>query len=146
MLVQDLRRVILEVDSHVDVFRRSQRVEQVMRLEDEADVPADRHQLLLAQTPQLLSQDLNAAFLDGAQGPDQGQQRRLTAARGAGQDDQLARADLEVQVEEHLLADLPLAVGVVQAADMHRRLAIRCRGRPTTSRPPQPAARSSPVI
>ena len=61
--------------------------------------------------------DDQAPLLQGPEAADQGQERGLARARGAGHDHDLAPADLEPVVVQDLPAALPLAVVVVEPSD-----------------------------
>ena len=74
---------------------------------------------------ELIAQNFQASLLHGAEGPDQRQERRLARPRGTGHDHDLAARDLEVVVEEDLLAQFAFAVVVIQVADADDRIARR---------------------
>ena len=102
----------LEHRRHPDVLQRRQRAEQVVALEDEADVLAELDRPAFVDRGELPVQDIEGALLHPPQGTDQCQQRRLARARRPGHDHDLAPADLQRVVEEHLGPDIPLPVPV----------------------------------
>ena len=110
----------VQLQRHRHVLPRGQEAEQVVLLEDEADATAQQHALVLGGAQHLLAQHLAVAFLHGPQRADQRQQRGLAAARRAGQQDDLAGADLQRDVAQHRTAQLALAIGIAQAFDRDR--------------------------
>ncbi len=134
MPAPDLRRLVTKLLRHLDVFVGGQRLEQVVHLKDEADLAAHRDQIVRRQPPQVATQHRDPTLMHRAQGADQGQQRGLAGARGAGHHDELARRDLDPVVEQDLIARDTLAVIVVERVDRHdrrrrRRDFGRARGR-----------------
>ena len=74
----------LQRRGHAHVLDRRQRAEQVVELEDEADVPAQRHVPAPAQPGDVVAEHADLALLDAPQGADERQERRLARARRAG--------------------------------------------------------------
>ena len=92
---------VLVHERHLDVAPRGERVEEVVRLEDVADLPPHGHERRPVRIAQLSAQHAQAAGLRGAQRPDQREQRRLPRSRGARHDDDLAGSDVEGDALEH---------------------------------------------
>ena len=68
---------VVQFKCHLDVLIRSQRFEQVVALEDEADAAADADEFAARLALQFAAVDADAAILERAQTADQRQQRRL---------------------------------------------------------------------
>ena len=115
------RVAAVERSESITFCGRGERVEQVVGLEDVADVPADRSSAARCAA-QLLAEDPHAALLRRAQRADQRQHRRLARARGPGHDDDLAGAGSRRDVEQICRRSAP-AVEVVDA----RRRSVRRR-------------------
>ena len=127
----------VDVEGHLDVLARGERVEQVVGLEDESDVAAHLHHRLRAGAAQLLVQNAEAAVLHRAQGADQSQEGRFSRTGGPRADDDLAREYLRRDVEQDLLPELPLAEVVIQVADRDQWFHMETRLR--TPRPDPPS-------
>jgi len=88
-------------------------------LEDEADlVRAQRRELGLGQATELLTVDDDAAAARAQQAAEHREQGRLAAARGAHDQDDLARADREVEVADCVDGRLTLAEAARHVADV----------------------------
>ena len=92
--------------------------EQIVRLEDEADVAADRHQFGARQADEIVVEHADVAVLHRAQRADQTEQRRLAGPRGPRHDDKLARRDIEPIVEQNLVAGRALAEMMIEVRDL----------------------------
>ncbi len=103
------------------VLRRGQRIEQVVRLEDVADVAPDLLERARARAAQLLSEHAHGAFLRGAQRADQREHRRLARPGRPRDDHDLARAHLDGDVVQNLLAQRARAKVVVHVRESNRR-------------------------
>jgi hypothetical protein len=121
------RRAGADLHRHLDVLVGRQRVEQVVRLEDEPDVAPYRGQLAPAEMRQVAAQHLDLAALDRAQGADQRQEGGLAGAGGAAEDDALTRHNCHRDIEQDLVLRRAAAEGVVEAGDAHDDLFCRRR-------------------
>jgi hypothetical protein len=90
-------------------------------LKDETDLTAYAFQCCRPGFAQFLAEDLDAALLRGTQCSDQCQQRGLAGTRGARHDNDLSGLDIDRDVEQDLLFQLPLPVGMVQSFDLDGR-------------------------
>ena len=105
-----------ECRGHPHVLDRRKRAEQVVLLEDEADVLAQLDPAALAGVRQVVAEDVEAALLASRRSaPMRVSKVDLPEPDGPGHDHDLAPADLQVVVEEHLGPRLAGAVGVVHA-------------------------------
>ena len=87
---------------HLGVLERAELGQQVVELEDEADVAvAKRHELRVGQIPQRAVGDPDAAGVDRVEPAQHVQQRALADARGADDGDHLALLDRDVEVAQH---------------------------------------------
>ena len=59
----------LEPERHLHILARCERLEQVVRLEDETYVCPYAHQVLVAGIPQFMTQNTQATFFDRTQRP-----------------------------------------------------------------------------
>ena len=104
-----VERVVGDLGDQRDVLARGQAGDQVVELEDEADVaPPVARQLVLVGVG-----EVGAAIDDAAGGADveaaqDVEQRRLAAARGAEQDDQLALEQIEVDAAQRGTSTSPM--------------------------------------
>ena len=106
---------------HLHVLQGGERLEQVVGLEDEAQLAPQGDQLAGRGAVQLAPQHLQAALLHGAERADERQQRGFARAGRAGHDDDFAAGHVEIVVEEHLLLQLALAEVMLQACRPARR-------------------------
>jgi hypothetical protein len=97
----------LHQERHLDVLVRRERLDQVVGLENEADLLPHRFEHGLARAAELLTEHRERAVLRRAERPDQREQRRLPAPRRAGHDHNLALGDVDRDVEEDLLLQAP---------------------------------------
>ena len=104
------RQAAGKLQRHLDVFIGRQRLEQIVHLEDEADLAPHMHQLAGAEPRQVAAEHLEPALLQRAQRADQRQQRGLARPRRAGHHDKLSGQNLDADIEQHLKARLALAV------------------------------------
>jgi hypothetical protein len=107
----------LAVQRELHVPQRAQRPQQVVGLEDVADGAPHAHPFRLRAVAQLAAEHAHVAVLGRAQPADEGEQRRLPGAGGAGQDEDLAGLDGQLEVEEDLLAQGARPVEVVHAGE-----------------------------
>ena len=110
----------IEFQGHLHVLTHGKAVQQVMRLEYVADLPAHLDQCSLTRVEQLLAQHAHTALLRRAQRTDEREQCGLTGARRPGQYDDLAAFDLRGDVEQHLLGEDTFAVDVRYAVESDR--------------------------
>ncbi len=117
----------LQFQRHADVLKRGERSEKVVGLENKTQPPAQGRDVGGAvararrpRCPQRHAKDIEATFLDPPQGADERQQRRFAAARGTGHDDDLATAERQTIVGEHLFARFPNAKVVLNSLDDDR--------------------------
>ena len=108
-----------QLQRHLHVLQGGERLEQVVGLEDKAQLASQVDQSAGRGPVQFASQHLQAALLHGAQRADERQQRGFARAGGAGHDDDFAAGHVEVVVEEHLLLQVALAEIVLQVVDPH---------------------------
>jgi hypothetical protein len=113
----------IQFERGLHVLAAGEGLEQVVGLEDVADSRAHLRERRFVGVPQLASEDAQASLLGGAQCADEREQRRLPGARGPGEDDDLALADLRAEVGEHLPTKLAFAEGVGEMIDDDRRFA-----------------------
>jgi hypothetical protein len=114
------RRAVAELHRHFDVFVGRQRIEQIVHLEDKADITSHRDQLTRAEVRQAMPEHLDRALLHGAERSDKGQQGGFAGPRRSGHHDELPCPDLYPIVEQHLVARLTLPIEVIQAVHPYR--------------------------
>jgi hypothetical protein len=105
----------VELEHQLDVLAGGEELEQVVLLEDEADVAAGGEEYVVGGVGEVAAQDGERAFADDAKSADQGEEGRLAAAGGAGEEHDLAWGDGEGDVKEDLLAEIAFAKGKVDA-------------------------------
>ena len=113
-----------ELQRHLHILVGGQRLEEVVHLEDKADVAPDAHQPARPEPGEIMAEDVDPALLQRAQRADQGQQCGLARARRAGHHHQLPGLDREPDVEQHLVLRVALAIGEIDAVDPHDRVRL----------------------
>src|SRR5215831_452049 len=93
------RRPATDLHRHLDVLVSRQRVEQIVRLENETDVAANCDKLLGRHPRQVSVEDLDCALLYRAQSTNEAKEGGLSGAGRPGHDNQLSRTDLDAIVE-----------------------------------------------
>jgi hypothetical protein len=112
----DRHRVVDDVGDQGDVLAHREARDQVVELEHEADVAApERGQLRLRGGAQVLIAKAHFAGARHVEPAQDVEERRLAAARGAEEDDELAGTDVEVDLAQGPDLDLAGAVGLGQA-------------------------------
>jgi len=106
-----------ELHRHFHVLKRGQRSEQIVKLEDEADIAAHLYEISLAQPRQPVSENRDLSFLNLADRTDEGEERGLARAGGAGHHHELARTYCQRVVEQDLVAGVVLAKGMIKMLD-----------------------------
>ncbi len=117
-----------------DVFVGRQMVEQAEILEDDADPPPERCQLVLGQRRGVLPEDVDGSSRRPQRQQHQPQERRLAGPRWPGQELKALRSDREIEVADDLFAQSIVQTDVFEAKqDGFTALATRTtRPRPRT--------------
>ena len=113
-----------ELQRHLHILVGGQRFEEIVHLEDKADVAPDMHEIAGGQPGEIMAHQVDPALLDRAQRADQGQQRGLPRARRAGHHHQLPGLDRKPDVEQHLVLCVALAVVKIDGVDPHHRVRL----------------------
>ena len=125
---------------------RRQHRHQIVKLEDEADVPrAPRGQFAVGQLVHALAGDAHRAFGGPVQPADQVQQRALARARRPHQRQKFARRHLQMQVRQHVNVFRAAMEDLLHAIDVHQRAIGLIHGSSfiasSPSRPRHPSSR-----
>jgi len=106
-------------------LRRRQRRDQIELLEDESDRPQpELGQLSVAHPREIPTFELDLAARRSIQRAEQLKERRLARSAGADDDDELAAADLQVEVAHRPYFSGALAVHTIHVSQRVDRLAL----------------------
>jgi len=118
----------MKLKHHFDIFPHREEREEIVLLEDEADVTADEDEIVGGGEMERMREDREFPIADVAQSPDEGEECGFSAAAGTGEEDDFAGSDVEGDIEEDLLLEFALAEGEVQIARGDGELSVEeCR-------------------
>ena len=125
------RAVALALQLHREAQRlaRRERVEQMVVLEDEADLAAQRGEPRFGRAIEIAAEHFDRAFLVAPKPADQRHQRGLARTGGAAKDHELARREREIDAIEHRRDSRIGVVAMRHAAQRGARRAARERDR-----------------